>query len=92
MKYRIATTKQFDRSVKKCKKRGLNMNLLHDIIVQLENNGKVDDKYKPHKLVGKHIGRWECHIQPDWLLVWEQNDFEFIMLMIQTGTHSDIFG
>ena len=92
MKYRIGTTKHFDRSVKKCKKRGLNMNLLQDIILQLETNGTVDKKYKPHKLVGKHIGKWECHIQPDWLLVWEQNDYALILLMVDTGTHSDIFG
>ena len=92
MKYIIDRTNKFKKSVKKCQKRGLNMDLLKEVLLELENTGTVSDKYKPHKLVGKHIGRWECHIEPDWLLVWEQNDFELILLLIETGTHSDIFG
>ena len=47
---------------------------------------------KPHKLSGDYVGCWECHIKPDWLLVWEQNDTELVLLMTNTGTHSDIFG
>ena len=47
---------------------------------------------KPHKLSGDYVGCWECHIKPDWLLVWEQNDTELVLHMTNTGTHSDIFG
>ena len=47
---------------------------------------------KPHKLSGDYVGCWECHIKPDWLLVWEQNDTELVLLMTNTGPHSDIFG
>ena len=92
MKYVIYRTNKFKKSVKKCQKRGLNMNLLKDVLLELERTGTVSNKHKPHKLVGQHIGRWECHIEPDWLLVWEQNDFELILLLIDTGSHSDIFG
>ncbi len=92
MKFIIERTNKFKKSVKKCQKRGLNMNLLKDVLIELENSGTVSEKYRPHKLVGKNIGRWECHIEPDWLLVWEQNDFELILLLIDTGSHSDIFG
>ena len=92
MKYTVGITNRFKRSLKKCRKRGLNMSLLQDIILQLESNGQVSDKYRPHKLVGKYAGKWECHIESDWLLIWEQNDFELILLLIDTGTHSDIFG
>ena len=48
-------------------------------------------EYKPHKLSGNRLGQWECHIKPDWLLVWEQNDNKLTLLMLNTGTHSDIF-
>ncbi len=92
MKYIVERTNKFKKSVKKCQKRGLNMNLLKEVLLELENSGQVSDKYRPHKLVGKHSGRWECHIQPDWLLVWEQNDFELILLLIDRGSHADIFG
>ncbi len=58
----------------------------------LVETGALPAQYRPHKLTGKFHKAWECHIEPDWLLVWEQNDFELTLLMIETGTHSDIFG
>lgn len=58
----------------------------------LSTEGKLPAHYRPHKLSGRFAGAWECHIEPDWLLVWEQNDSELTLLMIETGTHSDIFG
>jgi mRNA interferase YafQ len=48
-------------------------------------------QYRPHKLSGKLQGVWECHIEPDWLMMWEQNDMELTLLFLQTGTHSDLF-
>ena len=48
--------------------------------------------FKPHQLKGDHKGQWECHIEPNWLMTWEQNDNELTLLFLQTGTHSDIFG
>ena len=55
------------------------------------------DKYKLEMAVkfkreGDHKGEWECHIQPDWLLLWEQHDDQLVLLMLTTGTHSDIYG
>ncbi|WP_441006960.1 type II toxin-antitoxin system mRNA interferase toxin, RelE/StbE family [Leyella stercorea] len=55
-------------------------------------NGSLPSEYKPHILHGNHEGEWEAHIKPDWLLVWEQNDDELTLLMLTTGTHSDVFG
>lgn len=52
----------------------------------------LPSEYKAHKLSGKFQGNWECHIQPDWLLVWQQKDEELILLLIDTGSHSDLFG
>lgn len=58
----------------------------------LVETGTLPANYRPHKLQGKKGNvTWECHIQPDWLLVWEQHDEELIMLMLDTGTHSDLF-
>ncbi|MDE6636961.1 MAG: type II toxin-antitoxin system YafQ family toxin [Muribaculaceae bacterium] len=92
MKYIIDRTNKFKKSVKKCQKRGLNTDLLKKILLELENTGMVSEKHRPHKLVGKYAGKWECHIEPDWLLIWEQNDLELILLLIDTGSHADIFG
>lgn len=68
------------------------MGLLQEVITLLAQTGTLPAQYKAHKLSGDRIGEWECHIKPDWLLVWEQNDTDLILLMLNTGTHSDIFG
>jgi len=67
------------------------MNLLQEVITLLAQTGSLPANYKPHKLSGNRAGEWECHIKPDWLLVWEQNDDELVLLMLNTGTHSGIF-
>lgn len=89
--YQIVTTKRFDKSLKQCKKRNYNLSLLKEVIDILQNTGTLPIKYKPHKLSGNYIGCWECHIKPDWLLIWKQNDNELILLLMDTGTHSDLF-
>ena len=89
--YAIEYTRQFERSLKLCKKRGLPVEELQKAISLLEASGKLHAKYKPHKLTGNYRGLWECHIKPDWLLLWQQNDEEFILLLVDTGTHSDLF-
>ncbi len=91
MMYSVETTKRFDKALKKCIKRGLNMAHFKECINLLSTTGTLPAKYRPHKLVGAYAGAWECHIEPDWLLVWEQNDTELILLLIDTGSHSDLF-
>lgn len=65
---------------------------LKTAIELLVENGSLPSQYKPHTLHGNHNGEWEAHIESDWLLVWEQNDEELTLLMLTTGTHSDLFG
>ena len=72
--YSVETTKRFDKDVKRCLKRGLNIQLVYDAIALLRTTGSLPAKYRPHKLSGNKNGQWECHIQPDWLMTWEQND------------------
>ncbi len=57
----------------------------------LSATGSLPREYRPHKLSGEYAGIWECHIESDWLLLWEQNDTSLTLLFIDTGRHSDIF-
>ena len=92
MKYTLRYSGQFKRSYKLCKKRGYDMSKLEAVIRLLAENGSLPAQYRPHILSGRGLaGYWECHIEPDWLLVWDQNDTELILLLLDTGTHSDIF-
>ncbi len=90
--YTISRTKGFKKAVKRCIKRGLDIDAMNDVINLLASTGTLPQKYRPHKLSSKFKNAWECHIEPDWLLVWQQDDEELILLFINTGTHSDIFG
>jgi len=94
--YAIDVTKKFKKSVKLCYSRNLDLELLENIIYTLAQGKQLDSKHFPHPLKGfkSRLNEkvMECHIQPDWLLVWIQNDTELILLFTNTGTHSDIFG
>jgi mRNA interferase YafQ len=90
--YEVRMTKTFRKNTERCKKRGLNMELLKTAIRLLEADGQLPQSYRPHKLSGNYEGCWECHLQSDWLLIWEQNDTELTLLFTGTGTHSDLFG
>ena len=78
--------------MKLCERRGYDMEQLRTAIRILSTKGKLPAEYLPHVLYGDRKGQWECHIQPDWFLIWEQHDQELILIMINTGTHSDLFG
>ena len=89
--YKIKYSGQFKKSLKLCKKRGLDMSLIHEALTLLACNGWLPAKYKPHVLSGKYSGIWECHIEPDWLLLWKQDNDSLTLMLVDTGTHSDIF-
>ena len=92
MSYTLRTTNKFEKSVKRCICRNYPIETLRKVMSILVETGTLPVCYRPHKLKGKKGDFiWECHIQPDWLLVWEQYDDELIMLMLDTGTHSDLF-
>ncbi len=67
------------------------MNLINELFTELEVKGSVASKNRPHKLTGNYKGFWECHIQPDWLLIWFQDDEKETIELTRTGTHSDLF-
>ncbi len=66
------------------------MTLLEKVITLLSESGTLPRQYRPHKLHGDFEGCWECHIRPDWLLIWKQNDTELTLLFTNTGTHADL--
>lgn len=90
--YQIDYSNRFNKDLKRCVKRGLEIKLVVEAITLLANTGSLPQKYRPHKLVNQKREIWECHIQSDWLMVWEQNDTQLTLLFLQTGTHSDLFG
>ena len=72
-------------------KRGCDEKKLELVLKQLGLTGKLPQKYKLHLLKGNYKGLCECHIEPDWLLIWEQNEIDKEIILIRTGTHSDLF-
>jgi mRNA interferase YafQ len=89
--YAVDYTNRFKRQAKLLQKRGYNMDLLNDAIKMLMNTGALPAQYKSHKLSGSYAGCWECHLKPDWLLIWQQDDTKLTLLFLNTGTHSDLF-
>ncbi len=91
-KYTIKTTGSFKKDLKLAKRRGLSLNDLYDVVDILENDKPMPEKYHNHLLRGNYQGYWECHINPDWLLLYEKDTEIRIISLFRTGTHSDIFG
>ena len=92
MAYEVSFTKRFKKNVEVCRKRGYPMDILRNALDILIETGTLPVEYKPHKLSGNLDSQWECHLKGDWLMTWEQNDNELTLLMLSTGTHSDLFG
>ncbi len=72
-------------------KRGANIELMREALNYLANDGQVPETYRPHILSGKWNGVWECHISPDWLLLYDITDEIRLIRLIRTGSHSDVF-
>lgn len=89
--YSIKATNKFKKDFKLCEKRNYNFLLFDEVFDLLTDFGKLPTKNKPHILSGNYSGHWECHIKPDWLLIWLQDDENKIITLVRTGTHSDLF-
>ena len=87
IKYETTFKKDFKRVVK----RGYNIKLMEEVIGLLANENPLPPKYKDHPLSGNYVDCRECHITPDWLLIYRINDKELILALTRTGTHSDLF-
>ena len=89
--YTLTMTGQFRRDLKLAKKRGLDMELLFAVLELLVAGETLPPRYNEHMLVGNYRGLYECHIQPDWLLIYDRSDVLRIIALQRTGTHSDLF-
>jgi mRNA interferase YafQ len=94
-KYNLDYTHSFKKSVKACSKSNLDLNLLLKVVTILVQNGYLDNIYHPHQLKGfpRNNNRkiMECHILPNWLLVWVQDDSNLTLILFDTGSHSKLF-
>ena len=90
-KYGIVMTTLFKKDLKAIKKRGYNLSLLNEVVDTLALGLPLPEKYRDHNLIGNYKGCRECHITPDWLLIYEISDSELILYLTRTGTHSDLF-
>ncbi|MCL2811796.1 MAG: type II toxin-antitoxin system YafQ family toxin [Clostridia bacterium] len=91
MKYQIRRTSQFKKDYKRALKRGLAVDKLDKAIALLAQDGFLPLEYNDHPLVGNKKGLRECHIEPDWLLVYEIDHGILVLVLTSTGTHSDLF-
>ncbi len=91
MKYSIRPTTRFQKDLKRAQKRGYEIDRLTEVIKKLADGEPLPAKHKDHSLTGDYAGCRECHITPDWLLIYETADNELILYLLRTGTHSDLF-
>lgn len=88
---KIIVKKQYKKDYLKAIKKGLNIEKIKSIIIKLSNLEKLESKYRDHQLSGKYAGCRECHIEPDWLLIYSIDNTKLILYLIRNGSHSDLF-
>ena len=91
MDYQIEVTRQYLRDLKLARKRNLDEMKLNKVIATLANGEVLPPVNKDHVLVGNYTGYRECHITPDWLLIYSRSDVLRIVKLVRTGSHSDLF-
>ena len=89
--YTIFTTNKFDKELKKAAKRGKDLSKIEEIMTMLADGQALPEKNKDHILIGNYADRRECHIEPDWLLIYKLDEEAAEITFERTGTHSDLF-
>jgi len=87
---KLIWTKRFSKDVKRAQKRNRDLESLQNVIQMLQSADTLPQKYKTHPLKGNYSGFMECHLEPDWLLIWKEH--RDAVYLTRTGTHSDLFG
>jgi mRNA interferase YafQ len=85
----ISDSNRFKRDFRRVEKRGWKLEKLAQVINLLAADQPLPPQCRPHKLVGEYIGQWECHIEPDWLLIYDVDDEH--LFLVRTGSHADLF-
>lgn len=91
MKYGIKFTNQFKKDLKRAKKQNKNLDALFEAVNVLADGGTLHERYHDHDLSGKYKGARECHIEPDWLLVYEIRNDILVLMLYRVGSHSELF-
>lgn len=91
MKYDVQFTTQFKKDLKLKKKQNKNLDKLFEVINILASGGTLDAKYRDHDLKGYYKGTRECHVEPDWSLIYEIRGDVLVLMLYRLGTHSDLF-
>jgi mRNA interferase YafQ len=86
----VKTTRQFERDLRMSRKRGKNLSRLWVVVETLARGVPLNPRHRRHKLSGEWRDFWECHVEPDWLLIWR--DETDAVVLVRLGTHSDLFG
>lgn len=87
----IVSSTKFKKDLKRTAKRGYNIDLLEEVVTMLANEEELPAKYHGHQLTGSYEGFRECHIQPDWLLIYRVDGEDLMLFLSRTGSHSDLF-
>ena len=91
MKYDLKYTSRFKKDFKQAKKQKKDIEKLFDVIERIANGEKLEAKWKDHALSGNYSGARECHIEPDWLVIYEVFEDTLVLSLLRTGSHSDLF-
>jgi mRNA interferase YafQ len=93
LKYQVISSKHFDKQIKKIVKQGKDINKIINVVKKLANGEKLEPKYRDHILQDTkyYYDCRECHIEPDWLLIYKYNNDKLILYLVETGSHSDLF-
>lgn len=91
MKYEIIYTNRFKRDLKKAKKQNKNLDRLFEVVEKLANGEILEAKYRDHALTGNYKDSRECHIEPDWLLIYEIKNETLVLMLSRVGSHSELF-
>ena len=90
-KYDVVIVNSCKKDIKRAAKQGKNIDLLFEVIDKLSDGQTLDPKFRDHKLSGKYEGKRECHIEPDFLLIYEIREKEIILLLLRVGSHLELF-
>ena len=87
----IVASNRFKKDLKQAIKRKYKIELMQEVVDKLAAGESLDEKYRDHPLWGDYVGMRECHITPDWLLIYQVRENEVVLFLSRTGTHSDLF-
>ena len=89
--YEVVLSNRFRKDLKLAAKRGCDLALLNSIVDRLAQGETLPAKHRDHSLTGDYIGFRECHIQPDWLLIYRTEEEALMLFLMRNGTHADLF-